>query len=111
MEFRARDMNRLALNKPPTHHDPTCGDLMTMAEREFTAFFTAVAWLFGSETRGGLGKRLAARVDGNQMICPLQLVNGGCSLSRLRRGLQLERTLHPYQRHPKHSHIQNIRNS
>ena len=31
------------------HHDPVRGDLMTMAERELSAFVTAVTELFGSE--------------------------------------------------------------
>jgi hypothetical protein len=42
-------MNRFALTKPPKNHDRICGDLMTMAERELTAFFNAVTELFGSE--------------------------------------------------------------
>ena len=42
-------MNQLAINKPPKNHDPTCGDLMTMAEQELAAFFSAVTELFGSE--------------------------------------------------------------
>ncbi len=32
-----------------TNHDPIRGDLMTMAERELSAFFSAVTELFGSE--------------------------------------------------------------
>jgi hypothetical protein len=32
-----------------TNHDPVCGDLRTMAERELSAFFTAVTELFGPE--------------------------------------------------------------
>jgi hypothetical protein len=39
-------MNQFALTKPPENHDPICGDLLTMAERELTAFFNAVAKLF-----------------------------------------------------------------
>ena len=31
------------------NYDPTRGDLMTMAERELSAFFRAVTELFGSE--------------------------------------------------------------
>jgi hypothetical protein len=42
-------MNQLAFNKSPKNHDPTCGDLMTMAEQELAAFFSAVTQLFGSE--------------------------------------------------------------
>jgi hypothetical protein len=42
-------MNQLALNKPPKDHNPTCGDLITMAEKELAAFFSAVTELFGSE--------------------------------------------------------------
>ncbi len=32
-----------------TNYDPIRGDLMTMAERELSAFFNAVTELFGSE--------------------------------------------------------------
>jgi hypothetical protein len=42
-------MNQLALTKPLKNHDPICGDLMTMAERELAAFVGAVTGLFGSE--------------------------------------------------------------
>jgi hypothetical protein len=42
-------MNQFALNTPAKNHDPTCGDLITMAERELAAFFNAVTELFGSE--------------------------------------------------------------
>lgn len=42
-------MDELVLSKPLTNHDPICGDLTTMAERELSAFFTAVTELFGSE--------------------------------------------------------------
>jgi hypothetical protein len=42
-------MNQFALTKPLKNHDPICGDLMTMAERELSAFFNAVTELFGSE--------------------------------------------------------------
>jgi hypothetical protein len=42
-------MNQRALNKPLKNHDPICGDLLTTAERELTAFFNAVTKLFGSE--------------------------------------------------------------
>jgi hypothetical protein len=42
-------MNQPALNKPPKYHDPACGDLLAMAERELTAFCGAVTALFGSE--------------------------------------------------------------
>lgn len=42
-------MNELALNKPPTNQNPTCRDLLKMAEQELAAFFSAVSELFGSE--------------------------------------------------------------
>ncbi len=42
-------MNPLARNRPPKSSDPLCADLMTMAERELSAFFNAVTQLFGSE--------------------------------------------------------------
>ena len=42
-------MNQFALTKPLKNHHPICGDLMTMAERELSAFFNAVNELFGSE--------------------------------------------------------------
>ena len=42
-------MNPLTLNKPPKNTDPDCAGLMTMAERELAAFFSAVRELFGSE--------------------------------------------------------------
>ena len=42
-------MNPLARYKPSTNSTPRCPDLMTMAERELSAFFSAVTQLFGSE--------------------------------------------------------------
>ena len=42
-------MNPLARYKPSTNSTPRCPDLMTMAERELSAFFNAVTELFGSE--------------------------------------------------------------
>ena len=42
-------MNPLARYKPPKNSNQPCPDLMTMAERELSAFFTAVAQLFGPE--------------------------------------------------------------
>ena len=42
-------MNPFTLNKPPKNADSDCADLMTMAERELAAFFSAVKELFGSE--------------------------------------------------------------
>ena len=42
-------MNQFALTSSLKNHDPICSDLMTMAERELVAFFSAVAELFGSE--------------------------------------------------------------
>jgi hypothetical protein len=42
-------MNPLALYKPSTNSNPRCAELMTIAERELSAFFNAVTQLFGSE--------------------------------------------------------------
>ncbi len=42
-------MNRFAFTKSLKNHDPFCGDLMAMAERELASFFAAVTELFGSE--------------------------------------------------------------
>jgi hypothetical protein len=42
-------MNPLARYKPPKKSNSPCADLMTMAERELSAFFNAVTQLFGSE--------------------------------------------------------------
>jgi hypothetical protein len=42
-------MNPVARYKPSNNSTPTCTDLMTMAERELSAFFNAVTELFGSE--------------------------------------------------------------
>jgi len=42
-------MNPLARYKLSRNANPSCGDLMTMAERELSAFFNAVTQLFGSE--------------------------------------------------------------
>ena len=41
-------MNQRTLNQS-TNYDPSCGDLMKMAERELAAFFGAVTELFGPE--------------------------------------------------------------
>jgi hypothetical protein len=42
-------MNSLARYKPSKIPDHPCPDLMTMAERELSAFFTAITQMFGSE--------------------------------------------------------------
>jgi hypothetical protein len=42
-------MNPLARYKPSKKSNPRCADLMTMAERELSAFFNTVTQLFGSE--------------------------------------------------------------
>jgi hypothetical protein len=42
-------MNPLARYKPSTNSNSRCADFITMAEREFSAFFNAVTQLFGSE--------------------------------------------------------------
>jgi hypothetical protein len=42
-------MNPRARYKPSTNSNSGCADLMTLAERELSAFFNAVTQLFGSE--------------------------------------------------------------
>jgi hypothetical protein len=42
-------MNPLARYKPSKNSYPPCADLMTMAERELSAFFSVVTQSFGSE--------------------------------------------------------------
>jgi len=42
-------MNPIARYKPSQHSSARCADLVTMAERELSAFFNAVTQLFGSE--------------------------------------------------------------
>jgi len=42
-------MNPLAPSNPARNFNSRCADLMTMAERELSAFFNAVTQLFGSE--------------------------------------------------------------
>ena len=42
-------MNPLTISKPQKNASPDCADLMTVAEQELTAFFSAVTEMFGSE--------------------------------------------------------------
>jgi len=42
-------MNPLAHHQPSKTYDPRCHDLVSMAERELSAFFNAVTQSFGSE--------------------------------------------------------------
>jgi hypothetical protein len=42
-------MNPVARYKPSSNSDSRCADLVTMAERELSAFFNAVTQWFGSE--------------------------------------------------------------
>ena len=42
-------MNPHARYEPSTNSNSSCADLMTMAERELSAFLNAVTQLFGSE--------------------------------------------------------------
>jgi hypothetical protein len=42
-------MNPVARYQPSKNSNPSCPDLMTMAERELSAFFNTVTQLFGSE--------------------------------------------------------------
>jgi len=45
-------MNSLVLNKPSKNSTLDCADLLKMAERELSAFLSAVTELFGSEQAG-----------------------------------------------------------
>ncbi len=100
-------MNQLAINKLPKDHTPDCADGMTTAERELTAFFSAVADSFGSEmaelsaddwlnelmttealpssTREWRGitlkasTRLAARVNASSITSPCHAMASTCS--------------------------------
>jgi hypothetical protein len=42
-------MNPLAPYQPAKNSNPSCADLITMAEQELSAYFNAVTHLFGSE--------------------------------------------------------------
>ena len=42
-------MNPIARYKPSKTSNPRCADLITMAERELSAFFSIVTQLFGAE--------------------------------------------------------------
>jgi hypothetical protein len=42
-------MNSLARYKPSNNFNSPCADLMTMGERELSAFFNVITQLFGSE--------------------------------------------------------------
>src|SRR5260370_38818141 len=42
-------MNQVSAYNPRKRQNPACSDLMTMAERELAAFFSAVTDLFGAE--------------------------------------------------------------
>jgi hypothetical protein len=42
-------MHPLTLSRPLKNPDPDCADLLTLAERELAAFFSAVKELFGPE--------------------------------------------------------------
>jgi hypothetical protein len=42
-------MNPIARYKPSKTSNPRCADLITMAERELSAFFNAITQSFGSE--------------------------------------------------------------
>jgi hypothetical protein len=100
-------MNQLATNKPPKAHSPACADVITTAEQELTAFFSAVADSFGSElaelsaddwlnelmttealpssTREWRGitlkasTRLAARVNASSITSPCHAMASTCS--------------------------------
>ncbi len=65
-------MNALAPYKPLNNSNSPCPDLMTMAERELSAFFNAITRLFGSEQA-----ELSAEDWLHELIeSPLQPANG-----------------------------------
>ena len=60
-------MNPLARYQPSKNSYPSCRDLMTMAERELSAFFNAVIQLFGpqqAELSAGDWLRELVEIDG-----------------------------------------------
>ena len=56
-------MNPLAHYNPSSNFSSHCADLMTMAERELSAFFNAVAQVIRVRTGGALSGRLVAGAD------------------------------------------------
>jgi DNA-directed RNA polymerase specialized sigma24 family protein len=60
-------MNQLFVNAPTDHHNSTCAELVTMAERELAVLFTAVTELFGSEQ---------ARLSAEDWLHVLAAMNG-----------------------------------
>jgi hypothetical protein len=60
-------MNQLALNRTLKNHNPGCADLMTIAEQELVAFFSAVRELFGSEL---------AKLSAEDWLHELAAING-----------------------------------
>jgi hypothetical protein len=47
--LEVKNMNELAPDNVSQDHNPTCSELLGMAEHELAAFFAAVTELFGSE--------------------------------------------------------------
>jgi len=68
-------MNPIARYKPSQHSSARCADLMTMAERELSAFFNAVTQLFGSE-QAELSAEDWLQELSRSMDCQLQRANG-----------------------------------
>lgn len=60
-------MNQLCVDERPNNHHPACSSLMTMADQELAAFFSAVTELFGSEQ---------ARLSAEDWLHELVAVNG-----------------------------------
>ena len=57
-------MNELTANNLSLDHNPTCSELLGMAEHELAAFFAAVTELFRSE-QAELCRGLVGRIPGN----------------------------------------------
>ena len=74
-------MNQLSVYKLAKNQKPTCSDLMTMAERELAAFFSAVTVLFGSEQ---------ASLSGGDWLHELLAMNGLPTSTREWRLMTLE---------------------
>ncbi|HTT19744.1 MAG TPA: hypothetical protein VMG82_12390 [Candidatus Sulfotelmatobacter sp.] len=77
-------MNPLARYEPSTNSNAGCADLMTMAERELSAFFRAVTQLFGSE-QAELSAKDWLQEPGST-ACALLPTSGDFSLRRFRLG-------------------------
>src|SRR5260370_38504646 len=76
-------MNQVSAYNPRKRQNPACSDLMTMAERELAAFFSAVTDLFGSEQ---------ARLSVEDWLDGLAAMNGLPPSTRELRWITVERS-------------------